>query len=196
MKESTGGGRRREPLDTPSAAREDSVMQAIQAMTGAAVCALLLAGSGCAPAVAPRAKIYRMGERVTLGSLVYNVFETQWKAQLGQGPGARIPKDRFFLVRLSVVNGGSADVMVPTMVLVDDAGHTYPELSDGDQVPSWIGFLRRVKPADTLQGNIVFDVPPKHYRLRLSDENEQKSEEVDVPLSFASEAPVAPPPTE
>jgi hypothetical protein len=48
------------------------------------------------------------------GSLVYNVFEDQWKAQLGQGSDTRVPKDRFFLVRLSVVNGGSTDLMVPS----------------------------------------------------------------------------------
>ena len=168
-------------------------MQRIQPLTGAGVCAFILAWSGCAPAVQPQARVHRMGERITLGSLVYNVFDTQWKPQLGEGAEARVPKDRFFLVRLSVVNGGTPELMVPTIVLVDDAGQTYPELSNGDQVPAWIGFLRRVKPADTLQGNIVFDVPPKHYKLRLSDENEQKSEEVDVPLSFSSEAPVTPP---
>jgi hypothetical protein len=137
-----------------------------------------------------------MGERITLGSLVYNVFDAQWKPQLGQGTEERIPKDRFFLIRLSVVNGGSTDLMVPTIVLVDDAGQTYTELSNGDQVPAWVGFLRRVKPAETLQGNLVFDVAPKHYRMRLSDENDQKNEEVDIPLSFASESPEIPPPAQ
>ena len=47
-----------------------------------------------------------MGERVSAGSLVYNVFEDQWKAQLGQGTDTRVPKDRFFLVRLSVMRNG------------------------------------------------------------------------------------------
>ena len=51
-----------------------------------------------------------MGERVTAGSLVYNVFEDQWKAQLGQGPDTRVPKDRFFLVRLSAVSYTHLDV--------------------------------------------------------------------------------------
>jgi len=135
-----------------------------------------------------------MGERVSVGSLVYNVFEDQWKAQLGQGSGARVPKDRFFLVRLSVVNGGSTDLMVPSLTLVDDAGQTYPELSDGDQVPEWTGYLRRVKPAETLQGNVVFDVAPKHYRLRVSDETSQKSRDIDIPLNFTSDTPDMPTP--
>ena len=133
-----------------------------------------------------------MGDRVTAGSLVYNVFEAQWKAQLGQGPDTRVPKDRFFLIRLSVVNSGSTDLMVPALTLVDDAGQTYPELSNGDQVPEWTGYLRRVKPAETLQGNVVFDVPPKRYRLRVSDENSQKSRDIEIPLTFASDTPDMP----
>jgi hypothetical protein len=171
-------------------------MNCLQVFAGGAVIASLAAWSGCAPAVAPESRIHRMGERLTVGGLVYNVFDNQWKTQLGEGTEARVPKDRFFLIRLSIVNGGSAEAIVPTLTLVDDAGQTYNELSNGDQVPSWIGYLRRVKPAETLQGNAVFDVSPKHYRLRVSDENDQKSEQIDIPLSFTSETPEIPPPAQ
>jgi len=133
-----------------------------------------------------------MGERVTVGSLVYNVFDDQWKAKLGDGAEARVPKDRFFLIRLSVVNGGSGELMIPTLTLVDDSGQTYSELPNGDQVPQWAGYLRKVKPADTLQGNVVFDVPPKHYILRVADENGQTTRDIDIPLNFASETPDMP----
>jgi hypothetical protein len=150
--------------------------------------------AACAPAVAPESRVHRMGERVTVGSLVYNVFDDQWHAKLGEGPDMRVPKDRFFLIRLSVVNGGATDLMVPTFTLVDDSGQTYSELSNGDQVPQWTGYLRRIKPAETLQGNVVFDVPPKHYLLRVSDENSQKSSDIDIPLSFASDTPDMPAP--
>jgi hypothetical protein len=167
-------------------------MNCLEAWAGTAALAGLALMTACAPSAAP--ELHRMGERVTVGGLTYNVFDTQWKAQLGEGTDVRIPKDRFFLVRLSAVNGGPAESMVPTMTLIDDSGQTYAELSAGDQVPNWIGFLRHVKPAETLQGNIVFDVPPKHYRLRLNDENGQKTEDVDIPLSFSTETPVVPPP--
>jgi hypothetical protein len=135
-----------------------------------------------------------MGERVTVGSFVYNVFDDQWRTELGEGSDARIPKDRFFLVHMSVLNGGSAEFLVPTLTLVDDTGQSYAELSNGDQTPSWLGFLCRVKPAETLQGDVVFDVPPRHYRLRVGDENDQKHEEVDIPLSFSDQAPEIPQP--
>jgi hypothetical protein len=167
-------------------------MHTLQSYPAGAALACLAAWTACTPAMPPEAQLHRMGERVTIGSLVYNVFEDQWKAQLGQGSDTRVPKDRFFLIRLSVVNSGSADLMVPALTLVDDAAQTYAELPNGDQVPEWTGYLRRVKPAETLQGNVVFDVPPKHYRLRVTDENSQKSRDIDIPLNFASETPDMP----
>ena len=120
------------------------------------------------------------------------VLEDQWKTQLAQGTDARVPKDRFFLLRLSVVNAGSTDVLVPGLTLVDDSGQSYQEMSNGDQVPQWMGYLRRAKPTETLQGNVVFDVPPKHYRLRVSDETSQKSRDIDIPLNFTSDSPDMP----
>ncbi len=169
-------------------------MHTSQSLWSGALLAAIGLCSACAPVKSPEAKVYSMGERVPAGSLTYNVFEDQWKTQLGEGQQARIPKDRFFLVRLSVVNGGSTEAMVPLVSLVDDAGQTYPELSNGDAVPSWTGYLRRIRPAETLEGNIVFDVPPKHYRPRVSDENSQKSRDIDIPLAFTSETPDMPTP--
>jgi hypothetical protein len=167
-------------------------MHTLQSYRAAAALACLAVLAACKPAPPREAELHRMGDRVTAGSLVYNVFEDQWKAQLGEGPDARVPKDRFFLIRLNVVNSGSTDLMVPALTLVDDSGQTYPELSNGDQVPDWTGYLRRVKPADTLQGNVVFDVPPKRYRLRVSDENSQKSSDIEIPLAFPSDNPDMP----
>jgi hypothetical protein len=161
------------------------------ALGGVCLAALI----GCGQAVAPQA-VHRMGERVPSGSLVYNVFDNQWKTQLGDGPQTRIPKDRFLLVRLSITNGGTQELIVPNLSLVDDSGETYTELSDGSQVPSWIGFLRRVRPAESVQGNIVFDVAPKHYELRVSDENDQKTAAIDLPLNFTSETPAIPGPAQ
>jgi hypothetical protein len=171
-------------------------MYCLRAFLGGALVVCLAAWSGCAPAQVPEAKAHRMGERVPVGSFVYNVFDDQWKTELGEGSDARIPKDRFFLVHMSVLNGGSADFLVPTLTLVDDSGQSYTELSNGDQAPSWLGFLRRVKPAETLQGDIVFDVTPRHYRLRVGDENDQKHEEVDIPLSFSDQTPEIPQPAQ
>lgn len=132
---------------------------------------------------------YGLGEKVALGHIIYTVYETQWMPQLGDGPAARVPQHRFFLVRMTAVNSGSADLIVPNLTIEDDKGNSYPELQNGDGVPRWIGYLRSVKPAESAQGNLVFDAPPAHYRLRITDEGEDHSAYIDIPLSFGAELP-------
>jgi hypothetical protein len=134
-------------------------------------------------------KIYDMGSRVEVGHLIYTVFETEWLPQIGAGDTARVPQHRFFLVRLSAVNSGSEEMDVPNVTLVDDHGDTVEELSDGTQIPQWIGYVRRAKPADSVAGNVVFDCEPKHYRLRVTDEDGEKAALVDIPLNFNADTP-------
>jgi hypothetical protein len=63
-------------------------------------------------------------------------------------------------------------------------------------VPQWAGYLRNVKPADNVQGNIVFDAPPAHYKLKLADETGTKFALIDIPLSFGAETPEVITPTD
>jgi hypothetical protein len=140
-------------------------------------------------------KVSEIGSRVEVGHLIYTVFETQWLPQIGAGDTARVPKNRFFLIRFTAVNSGSEELYVPNMTLLDDQGHAVEELQDGDQVPQWVGFVRKVKPADSVSGNVVFDAEPKHYRLRLTDENGEKAALVDLPLNFNADVPPAPLPS-
>lgn len=139
-------------------------------------------------------RTYNMGERVELGHIVYIAFETQWLTHIGEGPDSRIPQNRFFLIRMSATNGMGTDVIVPNVSVEDDNGKSYPELSDGEGVPQWIGFLRNVKPAESAQGNLVFDAPPRHYKLKLSDETGDRFAYIDIPLSFGAETPEIPTP--
>jgi len=159
----------------------------------AAALVALVGGAGCSGTGYP-VRTYRMGERVQLGSLVYNVYDSQWHTHLGDGAGSRIPENRFFLVRVSITNSGTGETMVPAMSVADDAGQSIQELNNGDRVPQWIGFLRSVKPAETIQGNLVFDCSPRHYKLQLTDENGQQSAVIDIPLTFTSEMPDVPVP--
>jgi hypothetical protein len=161
----------------------------------AVVSATALLLTSCGSEKAYPVRTYNMGERVQLGHIVYQVFETQWMTHLGEGTDARVPQQRFFLIRLSAVNGAGGDVNVPGFTLEDDNGKTYAELSDGTGVPQWIGYLRSVKPAESAQGNAVFDAPPRHYKLKISDEDGEKMAYVDIPLNFGAETPelVTPP---
>jgi len=156
-------------------------------MLAAITAALLL--NACSRSSSSAVRTYSMGEKVTLGQIIYTVYETQWLPQLGEGPAARVPQHRFFLVRMTAVNSGSAEVIVPNVTVEDDKGNSYPELQNGDGVPQWTGYLRTVKPAESAQGNVVFDAPPAHYKLRLADENEETLAYVDIPLSFGAEIP-------
>jgi len=148
---------------------------------------------GCKPSTdAGDVGTFKIGERAQVGPLIYNIIDSQWNMSLGHDAVPRIPKSRFFILNVSVVNGGgNSDQSVPTFNLVDDQGEVHPELDNGENVPDWIGLSRRVRPADTLQGNIVFDVPPKHYRLKVTEETEQKYAWIDLPLDFGAPPPVA-----
>jgi hypothetical protein len=137
-------------------------------------------------------KVYEEGSRVEVGHLIYTVFETQWLPQLGSGDTARMPKNRFLLVRLSAVNSGSEELDIPNISLKDDHGTAVEEMSDGEGVAQWVGYVRKVRPADSLSGNIVFDAEPKHYIMRLTDENGENAAMVDLPLTFSAEAPPTP----
>ena len=155
-----------------------------------AVMALFL--TSCAVKRDPGNKISELGTRVEAGHLTYTVFETQWLTQIGSADAARVPKNRFLLVRLTAVNSGSEELLVPNMTLQDDQGNIVDELSDGDGVSQWLGYVRKVRPADSISGNVVFDAEPKHYHLRLTDENGEKAAIVDLPLNFNAETPQMP----
>jgi hypothetical protein len=151
----------------------------------------VLSQTSCSPKEdeAAPANVYQMGERVPVGHMIYTVFERQWMTQVGEGVDARVPQNRFYLVRISAVNSGGANAIVPTISLVDDAGGSYSEIENGDGIAEFIGALREVAPAETLQGNLVFDVQPKHYKLKLTDEDGKQTALVDIPLSFDSDTP-------
>jgi len=149
-----------------------------------AVVALL---SSCSAPARQPVDNYVMGEKVQLGKLSYTVFDTQWLTHLGDATTGRVPQNRFLLVRFTVVSSDSGEVPAPAMTIEDDKGQVYEELSNGEGVPQWAGYLRNVKPAEAVQGNALFDAPPAHYKLKLSDEGGTRFAVVDIPLSFGTE---------
>jgi len=161
-------------------------------LLAAVAAASLLSSCGAGGDNAFPVRTYNMGEKITLGHIVYEVFETQWLTHIGQGADARVPQHRFFLVRLSASNSLSSDIIVPNFTLEDDNGNTYPELSSGEGVPQYIGYLRTVKGTDTVDGNAVFDAPPRHYKMKISDETGDRAAYIDIPLNFVSETPDVP----
>jgi hypothetical protein len=100
---------------------------------------------------------------------------------------ARTPANRFYVMTISVSNSSSDDLPIPGLTLVDDSGREYPEAADGTNVPNWLGVIRKVGAAQTEQGNILFDAPAQHYRLRLTDDGDAKELSIDVPLTYVHE---------
>ncbi|MDX2179369.1 MAG: DUF4352 domain-containing protein [Bryobacteraceae bacterium] len=131
---------------------------------------------------------FRMGERMQVGPLIYNVLEARWTAQLGGTFDARIPENRFLLLRLTVTNSGGKEAGMPLLSLEDGKGNSFQELQDGRGVEGWFGLLRSLRPAQTDEGWIVFDVPTNSYQLRISDTvgDTEQSVLIDIPLNLDS----------
>lgn len=139
---------------------------------------------------------YQMGERVSIGPLTYNVVESVWRSQLGDGFKIRIPQDRFLLITISVTNGGGKEISVPLLTLEDSKGKGILESDNGEGVDNWFGILRSLSPAQTQQGRILFDVGLTSYKLRLTDGGEPGSEKyawVEIPLRMDTDTGVTSP---
>jgi hypothetical protein len=139
---------------------------------------------------------FQMGERIAAGPLSYNVVQTVWKTQLGDLFNIRTPDHRFLQLMLSVTNGGGKEASLPFFMLEGPNHQEYKEIEKGDGVDNWFGLLRNLSPAETKQGNLLFDVPLTSFRLRLTDGGEPGSEKfvwVEIPLRLDTDTSVAAP---
>jgi hypothetical protein len=160
---------------------------------------VMLAGlplAGCKQKQTSEQINYSMGERITAGPMTYNVVQTVWRTQLGDIFKVRIPDHRFLLISLSATNGGGKAVSVPFFILEGPNREQYPEQENGAGADNWFGLLRDIAPAETKQGNIVFDVPLTSFRLRLTDGGEPGTEKyvwVEIPLRMDTDSSVSTP---
>ncbi len=132
-----------------------------------------------------KAQSLPMGERASVGKLIYTANETEWKTSLGEGATAKVPQHRFLLIKISVTNGAPSPVAVPLLSLYDANGKQFRELDEVEGVPQWLGALRMLGPVETKEGIIVFDVPPAAYKLQITDAGDLESEilaYIDIPL--------------
>jgi hypothetical protein len=160
-------------------------------MCAVAILVSLFFTQACGKLDPPRSE-YDMGERVRVGSLTYTVVETVWKNQLGDFPAARVPERNFLLMRLSVTNAGGIDRNMPPLQLETESGDTFPEIMDGQGVTGWLGLLRKIPPAQTEDGWVVFDVPTNSYKLKIADTNDAGAELValvNIKLTIPPESP-------
>jgi hypothetical protein len=89
---------------------------------------------------------------------------------------------------------GGSKVSIPVLQLENYNGRSYRELEGGESISNWLGVLRTVRPAETLEGQILFDVPLTSYRLRVPDgagPGEEKYAWISIPLRLDVDAPPA-----
>ncbi len=81
--------------------------------------------------------------------------------------------------------------------LVAAGGRTYPELTDGAGVEDWLGVFRKLKPAETVYGWILFDAPRADYHLRVTDDafdpEDARIALIQVPVRLESGSEYLPP---
>lgn len=157
----------------------------------AIVTVAVLATLACSRTEEVQTRVYRMGERVQVGPLIYSVLDTEWRTQLGEGAEMRTPKNRYLILQLTVTNSGGKEIALPPTTLEDSTGKSYREEPYGTGVSNWLGLLRKLAPAQTDQGRLLFDAPPGAYRLRVTDDNPELGKEkfalIDIPLRLEPE---------
>lgn len=150
----------------------------------------MLVGFGCRQITPAKIEVH-IGENAIVGPLTYNVVEAQWRSQLEASPTPRIPERNFLLLRVVVTNSGGAEAAIPFLKLENSNGDTFSESENGAGVEKWLGLLRRISPAQSEDGWLLFDVPTNSYKLRVSDgavENEHVAY-ISIPLNMQTDGP-------
>jgi hypothetical protein len=150
---------------------------------------LLLLLAGCGESVSTDSFVYKMGDKVPIGTMIYTVLEAEWRSELSAGEGLpQTPQHRFLLLKVSITNSGGAQVTIPLMTVENVKKESTMELSDVRNLPGWMGLVRLINPAATETGYLVFDVPPGAYKFRATDGKETGSETtrlIEIPLSLS-----------
>jgi hypothetical protein len=158
---------------------------------GWAVCLLGLLAASCSK----RETMVDMGMDVSVSPLTYSVVRTEWKDSLDGPDGQRTPAHKFLIVSISIRNKSGSDVHVPLLTVIDGAGKEHLELDKGDGLGEWLGLLRTVQPKSTTSGELLFDVPPGTYKLRVvngGDVEKETSALIRLPYQTELPAPAAP----
>jgi hypothetical protein len=95
------------------------------------------------------------------------------------------PKNRFLVLDLSIVSGGTEETGVPLLSLVDDKGNRIMEEQKLVGLTGWLGLMRVLRPVETVSGKIVFDVPMASYKLVITSGGDLEKEQeafVEIPL--------------
>lgn len=156
---------------------------------------VVMTGASCKRANKGSARVFRTGEQAQVGQLVFTVLDAEWRPQIDGDGAPKYPANRFLVVRMTITNSGATETTIPHLSIQNAQGKVFQEFAEAGGVPEWFGVLRRIRPVETLQGCIVFDVPVGAYQLRVTDDFEHADEKyavVEIPLRIEPETPAAP----
>lgn len=130
-------------------------------------------------------KTYVMGAPAAVGPLSYTVLHSEWRESIETSDGVTTPKNRFLVLDVSIVSGGSEESGVPLLFLIDEKGNRTMEEQKLAGFTGWLGLMRVLRPVETLSGKIVFDVPMASYKLAITSGGDAEKEQeafVEIPL--------------
>jgi uncharacterized protein DUF4352/zinc ribbon protein len=137
------------------------------------------AKSGLAESAQPSEVRHKVGEHVFAGYWAYRCESAKWQDSFPIDGGylRRVANAKFLVVDLSFRNNDTSSSMLPPAKLLDDEGREYeisPELSVT---------LTSLNPGVTGRGDLVFDVPPGKYFLKLAGGfTSGESVQIDLPV--------------
>ena len=85
---------------------------------------------------------------------------------------------------------------MPLFSVTDTGGVEHREVDNGEGLDGWLGLLRNITPAETMQGTLLFDVPLASYKIRLPNggpTGEEKWVQVALPLHLDGDQTVQSP---
>lgn len=146
--------------------------------------------AGCSSEPKPVAKVYNLGEMVSLGKLTYTTLGAEYRTQITGI--TKMPTSRFLIVQLSIKNDGTDVANIPSFKLLGPNGQELPEVMDIEGWGDSLGYIRQLQVGQTMTGSIVFDVPMSAYKLELTNGGDPAVEKiayVELPATIVTAEP-------
>jgi hypothetical protein len=152
------------------------------------IVAAVLITAGCTGGAESAVKTYALGETAEAGAFGFQVNGCDWRTRIGEGPDAKTAIHSFLVLQVGVFNRSPSDLAIPAMTLLDEDGQAHSEVPGVTADPRWLGLSHKARANEITHGNVIFDVPPGHYRLRVTDESGfDKFALIDIPLRIQTD---------
>ncbi len=116
----------------------------------------------------PAVPVAQLGQTVHVGYWTYRVNSAEWVPGIANGLTYEQPDAAFLVINLSARNEDRSESVLPPVKLIDASGREFSQSSAGALSDGFFSPLKSLNPGVGSRANVVFDVPPGQYRIRLS----------------------------